>query len=112
MHDTILFLGFATGAVLVLMSLWVLGSLALSLVATFSWLRWRFAVCRTHNIRVQWTRIPGAMWRQWVDFTPYRKGRLTMQSLEGSWHGIGNWSVTPREILEAREASHAEKELP
>lgn len=93
--NVVIFAGFLTVAALAIFGAMIIWSLGVAAVATGSYFRWKLAVCRTHKLRIYWSRVPGGLLRRWIDFVPYKKGRITIHGPEGSWRGIGDWTVIP-----------------
>lgn len=95
MDAMIWWVGLATTAVLMLLLMRIFWSMAVAAVAAFSVLRWRIAMCRAHGRTIRWRHAPGCLFRWWMDFLPYYKGRITMHDGGGRWNGIGDWYVFP-----------------
>lgn len=95
MDTVISWAGLIIIATLALFSMRIFWLMVVAALAACSVLRWRIAMCRAHCRTIHWRHAPSLLFKVWIDFVPYEKGRITMHDSGGRWNGIGDWYVFP-----------------
>jgi len=96
-HDTIYWVGLAVCLTVALFATWVIGEVVWAAVVAASFVRfhWRAARLRGASWRPALRRAPRLFLHNWGHFIGFRKGVETIDVTNGTWRGVGDWSVSP-----------------
>lgn len=90
--------GFCAWVYVIYQAAFVACDIGAGLARAFSWLRWYFAMHRTHDAAIKWHRLPRLFLRVW--WGTMVNTRYEWQMNCGYWRGIGAWGVYTKEDVE------------